>query len=324
MRFTLYFLVVIIFAMAGEGSYFFEPFTESFGRRLKVDKFYYPGKTKYQFVQCFYNEFLGKVLFLDKRIQSAQIDEYIYHESLVHPALITHPSPREVLVIGGGEGATLREVLRHSTVEKVIMVDIDRELVELCQKYLPEWSKGAFSNPKTDLIFKDARPFVEKTREKFDVIISDLTEPIEQGPSVFLFTEEFFSKNFAANLTRGINIPIIFLGAKLDPMFPSKKIKELASQIKNSQVIILEGDDHSMTANIDRRIEVYKQQHHWSILTRPSVVDFNLPLDRQDCPNYIFIIECGAGLPACIAGYPTRVTSRRPVGDRRRFANCRE
>jgi spermidine synthase len=184
--------------MAGKGAYLFEPFTESFGRRLKVEKYYYQGKTRYQFVQCFYNQFLGKVLFLDKKIQSAQIDEYIYHESLVQPALITHPAPREVLVIGGGEGATLREVLRHSTVEKAVMVDIDRELVELCQKYLPEWSEGAFSNPRTDLVFEDARRFVEETRERFDVIISDLTEPINQGPSVFLFTEEFFSKNFEA------------------------------------------------------------------------------------------------------------------------------
>jgi spermidine synthase len=184
--------------MASKGAYLFEPFTESFGRRLKVEKSYYQGRTRYQFVQCFYNQFLGKVLFLDKKIQSAQIDEYVYHESLVHPALITHPSPREVLVIGGGEGATIREVLRHSTVEKVMMVDIDRELVELCQKYLPEWSEGAFSNPRTDLVFEDARRFVEETRERFDVIISDLTEPIKQGPSVFLFTEEFFSKNFEA------------------------------------------------------------------------------------------------------------------------------
>ena len=216
MRFTLYFLVAIIFAMADEGSYFFEPFTESFGRRLKVERFYYQGRTKYQFVQCFHNEFLGKVLFLDKRIQSAQIDEYIYHESLVHPALITHSSPREVLVIGGGEGATIREVLRHSTVEKVIMVDIDSELVELCQKYLPEWSDGAFSDPKTNLIFEDARPFVEKTEEKFDVIISDLTEPIAHGPSVFLFTEEFFSKNFEALKEDGL---FVLQAGSADPSY---------------------------------------------------------------------------------------------------------
>lgn len=182
--------------MKSEGLYYIEPFTEYFDRRIKVDKLYYQGNTKYQFVQCFYNQFLGKVLFLDNKIQSAQIDEYIYHESLVHPALITHPSPQKVLVIGGGEGATIREVLRHNTVEKVFMVDIDRELVELCQKYLPEWPEGAFSNPKTNLIFQDARRFVEKKRKKFDVIISDLTEPVEKGPSVFLFTEEFFKKIF--------------------------------------------------------------------------------------------------------------------------------
>ncbi len=216
LRFTLYFSLVIIFAMAGEESYFFEPFTESFGRRLKVDKFYYQGKTKYQFVQCFYNKFLGKVLFLDKKIQSAQIDEYIYHESLVHPVLITHPSPRDVLVMGGGEGATIREVLRHSTVEKVIMVDIDRELVELCQKYLPEWSEGAFSNPKTDLIFEDARQFIESTRDKFDVIISDLTEPIKQGPSVFLFTQEFFSRNSEALKEDGL---FVLQAGSADPSY---------------------------------------------------------------------------------------------------------
>ncbi len=202
--------------MADEESYFFETLTGSFGRRFKVEKLYYQGKTKYQFVQCFYNQFLGKVLFLDKKIQSAQIDEYIYHESLVHPALITHPSPREVLVSGGAEGATIREVLRHSTVEKVIMVDIDRELVELCQKYLPEWSEGAFSNPKTDLIFEDARPFVEKTREKFDVIISDLTEPLEQGPSVFLFTKEFFLRNFEALKEGGI---FVLQAGSADPSY---------------------------------------------------------------------------------------------------------
>jgi spermidine synthase len=202
--------------MPGEGSYYFEPFTESFGRRLKVEKFYYQGKTKYQFVQCFHNEFLGKVLFLDERIQSAQIDEYIYHESLVHPALISHPSPQEVLVIGGGEGATIREVLRHNTVAKVTMVDIDKELVELCEKYLPEWSEGAFSDPKTDLVFEDARQFVEKASEKFDVIISDLTEPIAKGPSVFLFTEEFFEKVFASLKDDGL---FILQAGSADPSY---------------------------------------------------------------------------------------------------------
>lgn len=202
--------------MKEEGLYFFELFTENMVKGIKVDKLYYQGRTKYQFIQIFHNQFLGKVLFLDKKIQSAQIDEYVYHESLVHPALFTHPSPKEVLVIGGGEGATIREVLRHDLVNEVIMVDIDRELVKLCQKYLSEWSEGAFSNPKTSLVFEDACCFMEKTEKKFDVIISDLTEPIVEGPSVYLFTKEFFEKIFQALKKDGL---FVLQAGSTDPFY---------------------------------------------------------------------------------------------------------
>jgi spermidine synthase len=101
-----------------------------------------------------------------------------------------------VLIIGGGEGATLREVLRHRTVDRAAMVDIDEELVRLCEKHLAEWSQGAFSHPKTRLVFEDARRFVEKTEDKFDVVVSDLTEPLKEGPSLYLFTREFFEHVF--------------------------------------------------------------------------------------------------------------------------------
>ena len=123
--------------MTDEGFYFKERFTGHLIRNIKVEKVYYEGKTEYQYVQIFDNKLLGKMLFLDKKIQSAEIDEFVFHESLVHPALLTHPDPQRVLIIGGGEGATLREVLRHGSVKKATMVDIDRKLVELCQKYLP-------------------------------------------------------------------------------------------------------------------------------------------------------------------------------------------
>jgi spermidine synthase len=196
LHFTLYFFLVIILAVSEGKSYYSEKFSGSVTRRFEVDKFYYRGKTKFQYVECFHNTYFGKVLFLDKKIQSAQIDEYIYHESLVHPGLFTHNSPKRVLILGGGEGATLREILKHQSVARVTMVDIDRELVELCQRYLPEWSEGAFSNPKTDLIHTDASRYVEETQEKFDVVVSDLTEPLEEGPSLYLFTQEFFKKIF--------------------------------------------------------------------------------------------------------------------------------
>jgi len=139
--------------MKNRGRYFIELYTENLLRKIKIDKLYFEGRTKYQKVICFSNEYLGKTLFLDEKIQSAQIDEYVYHEALVHPSLLVHPSPKEVLVIGGGEGATIREVLRHPSIQNVTMVDIDEELVEICQKYLPEWSDGAFDDMRTDLIF---------------------------------------------------------------------------------------------------------------------------------------------------------------------------
>lgn len=202
--------------MVEEGLYFFEHFTENVIKGIRIEKLLYQGKTKYQSVLIFSNSFLGKVLFLDKKIQSAQIDESIYHESLIHPPLITHPSPKKVLIIGGGEGATLREVLRHQSVEKTVMVDIDEELVRLCQKYLPEWSQEAFTHQKTRLVFDDARRFVESPDEKFDVVVSDLTEPIKEGPSLYLFTKEFFSHIFQALEEDGL---FVLQAGSADPIY---------------------------------------------------------------------------------------------------------
>jgi spermidine synthase len=199
MRSQVYHLIgfptcAIISGMTKDGFYFAETYTENLIRNIKVEKIIFEGKTKHQYVQIFENRMMGKMLFLDKKIQSAAIDERIFHESLVHPALLTHPNPQNVLIIGGGEGATLREVLRHDCVRKATMVDIDKQLVRLCQEHLPEWSSGAFSDLRTKFVFGDALKYVEKCRQKFDIIISDLTEPIERGLSVHLFTQEFYRK----------------------------------------------------------------------------------------------------------------------------------
>lgn len=163
-------------------------------RSFKVDRMLFSGRTAFQKVDCFINPLMGKMLFLDDKIQSAQVDEYIYHEALVHPAMAAHPDPVDVLLIGGGEGAVLREVLKHRVVRSALMVDIDQELVSICRKHLPEWSEEAFENPRASIRIEDARGFVENTRKTFDVVISDLTEPVEGGPSVRLFTREFFMK----------------------------------------------------------------------------------------------------------------------------------
>lgn len=138
---------------------------------------------------------------LDGEIQSAEKDEWIYHEALVHPALVTHSEisgPKKVLILGGGEGATVREVLKHKTVESVTMVDIDPMVIEIAKKYLTTWS---YDGPRLRLILEDAKSLVEEDESKYDVIISDLSSPVEGGASFSLYTEDFY-KNLSKRLNK--------------------------------------------------------------------------------------------------------------------------
>lgn len=150
------------------------------------------GRSKFQTYAVVRSELFGKMLVLDGDTQSAALDEHIYHEALVHPACVAAGQPKRALILGGGEGATLRELLRVPGMTKVTMVDIDGELVDVCKRHLPEWSAGSFDDPRAELIVGDAKAYVENSREHFDVIIGDLTEPLEDSPSYGLHTVEFY------------------------------------------------------------------------------------------------------------------------------------
>lgn len=152
----------------------------------------YSGKTGFQSVDIVETGSFGICLVLDGRIQSSARDEFIYHEALVHPAMISHPHPAMVCIVGGGEGATLREVLAHNTVKRVVMVDIDRQVVDICRRFLLDFHQGSFDDPRTELHFTDARKYLQETKDKFDVIIIDLVEPLEAGPACLLYTKEFY------------------------------------------------------------------------------------------------------------------------------------
>ncbi len=152
----------------------------------------YSGKTRYQSVDIIYTKSFGRCLVLDGKLQSAEKDEFIYHEALVHPAMTVHPGPKTVFIAGGGEGATLREVLRHRSVEKAVMVDIDQEAVDICRRFLGSMHEGAFDDERTELHHLDAREYLANSQRKFDVIIVDLTDPTEGGPSYYLYTQEFY------------------------------------------------------------------------------------------------------------------------------------
>jgi thermospermine synthase len=148
-------------------------------------------QTKFQKVQLVDTEPFGKTLLLDGLMQSCDLDENIYHECLVHPALLSHPNPKTVLVGGGGEGSTIREVLKHKSVEKCIMVDIDELVVEFCKKHL-EKNKKAFEDPRFELVIEDCEKYLKEYQGTFDVIILDLDDPVEGGPCYKLYTKTFY------------------------------------------------------------------------------------------------------------------------------------
>jgi spermidine synthase len=169
-------------------------FSKRPGERLayEAERILLASRTKFQKLEIADTVSYGRALFLDDKIQSAELDEFVYHEALVHPALVLHPEPRSVLVVGGGEGATLREALRHRSVERAVMVDIDEEAVAGCRQFLTSWHRGAFDDSRTELIHADARAYLEGHDGRFDSIVVDITDPLAGGPSYRLFTREFY------------------------------------------------------------------------------------------------------------------------------------
>lgn len=158
----------------------------------RVKESLYSGRTKYQSVNVIETCGFGCCLILDGRMQSSQLDEFIYHESLVQPGMVLHPAAKEILIAGGGEGATLRQVLMHTSVERVVMVDIDEDVIETCKEFLFSWHRDSFNDNRVDLIIDDARKYIEGNKNRFDVIILDLPEPVENGPAYLLYTQEFY------------------------------------------------------------------------------------------------------------------------------------
>lgn len=172
--------------------YFYDRISPDLTALHTIQERIYEGKTRFQSVQIIKTGSFGVCLVLDGKVQSSEVDEFIYHEALVHPVMVAHPRPERVFIAGGGEGATLREVLAHGTVKRAVMVDIDEEVVGLCRRFLPSWHKNSFDDPRTELHFADARKYLEESKEKFDVIIIDLVDPLEGGPARLLYTKEFY------------------------------------------------------------------------------------------------------------------------------------
>ncbi len=182
--------------------------------RHRCKRIIYSGRTRFSRVDIVDTEEYGRMLFLDGIAQSADQDEFIYHESLVHPPMLSHPNPMSVCVIGGAEGATIREVAKYQQVSQIVMVDIDEELVQICRQHLADWSDFAYEDPRLELNFIDGRKFLKDTDYTFDIIIVDLNDPTTDSPAVFLFTREFYELIFSRLTPTGI---ACFQGTDLQP-----------------------------------------------------------------------------------------------------------
>ena len=173
-------------------TWFQEYLTPNLVQYVGVHQRLFAGRTRFQQVEVLDTLDFGRTLILDGKTQSSEVDEFVYHEALVHPAMVTHPNPETVFIAGGGEGATLREALAHGSVKSAVMVDLDGEVVDICRRFLPNHHRGAFDDPRLDIHFADARQYLETTSRTFDVILIDLPDPQEAGPAAALYTRSFY------------------------------------------------------------------------------------------------------------------------------------
>ena len=147
-------------------------------------------RSPFQKIEIYDTPFLGKLLRIDERFMTSEKDEFFYHENLVHVPAISHPNPRRALVIGGGDGGSCEEILKHPSIEKVTLVELDQVVVDVSKQYLESVHRGVFNDERLQLLVEDGLKFIAETNERFDLIVLDLTDPF--GPSQSLYSQQFY------------------------------------------------------------------------------------------------------------------------------------
>ncbi len=172
--------------------------------QVRVHRVLHEERSPYQHIQVFELGSFGPVLLLDGIVQTAAADEFVYHEMVALLPCLQVGQPREVLIIGGGDGGALRQVLRFRSLRRAVMVDLDERVIEVSRRFLPSVSQGAFDDPRAEIIIGDGQEWVRRFRRRFDVAIIDLTDPTSDGPSNPLYSAEFFRDVRRALRARGI------------------------------------------------------------------------------------------------------------------------
>lgn len=198
--------------------------TETFGITARIKETLVTEKTEFQDLAVIDTEQFGRMLVLDGMVMTTEKDEFVYHEMVAHPLMFTHPNPRQVLVVGGGDGGVIREVLKHPKVEKAVLVEIDGKVIEYSKRFLPGIA-GELDDPRVEVIVNDGYMHIHDFKDTYDVIMVDSTEPV--GPAVNLFTRGFYQGIYDALKEDGM-----FVAQTDNPWFKSDLIRTVHKDVK--------------------------------------------------------------------------------------------
>lgn len=204
--------------------WFTEKQTPVFGITAKIGETLVTEKTDFQDLAIIDTEEFGRMLVLDGMVMTTVKDEFVYHEMVAHPALFTHPNPKHVLVVGGGDGGVIREIIKHPGVERAVLVDIDGKVIEYSKKYLPEIA-CELDNPRVEVQVNDGYMHIIENKDKYDVIMVDSTEPV--GPAAPLFERGFYQGIYEALKDDGI-----FVAQTDNPWFKADLIQQVNRDVK--------------------------------------------------------------------------------------------
>ncbi|GAE26849.1 spermidine synthase [Halalkalibacter wakoensis JCM 9140] len=198
--------------------------TEQFGITAKIKQTHHSEQTEFQKLDVIETEEFGNMLVLDGMVMTTEKDEFVYHEMVAHVPLFTHSNPKRVLVVGGGDGGVIREILKHPSVEQAILVEIDGKVIEYSKKYLPTIA-GSLDDPRVNVQVDDGFMHIAKSENEYDVIMVDSTEPV--GPAVKLF-----EKGFYEGIAKALKEDGIFVAQTDNPWFHSDLIKNVFKDVK--------------------------------------------------------------------------------------------
>jgi len=272
---------------------FVEWYPRGYGVGFKITSKILEIQSDYQRIELYETEGFGKLFVIDGTVQLVEKGERSYHEPLVHPVMLAHPKPKRVLVIGGGDGGTLREVLKHESVENAIMVEIDEKVVEVSREYL-KIDEGLLERlirgeePKAKLIIGDGVEYMKSHKEHFDVIIVDSTDPV--GPAKLLFSEDFYKNAYEALSEKGLYITqsgsvYLFTDEVLEAYKNMKKAFDkvyyftfpvIGYASPWSFLVGVKGDIDFMKVDLDRAktldLEYYDPERHETLFQMPKYV----------------------------------------------------